>query len=120
MKRFKKKNNCFLLGLSIFLIGGGVIINQPQEADANITCGTGIMCTSGIENQMINGHQAQVLGRVSGVRSGFNLNAGAGIRLGNRSTGTTTANGTSVVTARSAWLNDYNTTSDIAVFGHVR
>jgi len=115
----KKKNNLFLLALTTFLLGGAVFFSQPTSVDASVACGSQIFCTSSIGNRM-NGQQAQVRGTVSGILSGRNMSAGAGIRLGSRSTGTTTGTGNGIVSVSSAWLDDRNDTSDIAVFGHVR
>jgi len=114
-----KKNNLFLLALTAFLSLGAVFFNQPTSADAAVFCNTPIVCRSTIQNTM-NGHQAQVRGAVSGTQTGRVMNAGAGIRLGTRSTGTTTGTNVGFITVSSAWLDNKNDTSDIAVFGHVR
>jgi len=120
-----KKNNYFLLALSVFLVGGGLLFSQPAEVVANVACGTGLSCESRIHNQNPTGIQAQVRGHVLGsARNNQRINVGAGIRLGTRSTGTTTANCRDslpgIMSVNSAWLDDLNNTSDIAVFGHVR
>ena len=124
-----KKKNYFLLGLSVFLLGGTLLFNAPTEAQATPCPGTNVVtCTVGTpQSQPIGnvGGQWQVRGAIVGSRTSGTVQARVTqFRLGNRTTGAgSTASATSsnsnnvTVTAVSPWLADLNDTSSTTTTG---
>ena len=129
--QMKKKQNYFLLGLSVFLLGGTLLFSSPTEVEArgtvtcsNVVSGTicQVMSPESRQDPSNPSGNWQVRGRVSGIR-GNNGTITAQVTqftIGNRSTGSgTRVSASNAVIAVSPWIADLNDTGTTNTTGTV-